>query len=76
MVAALATSFPAVIQAVEPIDYEASVAGVAASGDFAPYFIGSMNGGKYVRKDQLLLDVNAAIKPDTARRFRWGGGLK
>ncbi len=76
LVAALATSFPAVIQAVEPIDYEASVAGVAASGDFAPYFIGSMNGGKYVRKDQLLLDVNAAIKPDTARRFRWGVGLE
>ncbi len=34
----------------DALEYRAEALGNGSTGDFAPYFIGSLNGGKIVRK--------------------------
>lgn len=60
----------------ESIDYSLSLLGNASSGAFAPYFIGSLNHGKTVQKDAVLLDALVSKDVDDARRFSWGFGVE
>lgn len=58
------------------VNYDATVTANASTGDFAPYFIGSLNGGKVVRATGALLDLNADVAVDRSRRFSWGAGAE
>lgn len=59
-----------------PVHYSATVAVGASTGDFAPYFIGALSGGRHVRSGEAMLDVAATRDLDTARRFSWGAGAE
>ena len=56
--------------------YGATALGQVSSGDFAPYFIGSLNGGRTPRKNSALLDFGAKVEIDRGRRFSWGAGVE
>lgn len=60
----------------DSINYRASVLGNWSTGDFAPYFIGSMNQGRVVRKASALLDAGAFVNIDRNKRFSWGAGAE
>lgn len=56
--------------------YQAEIAGNFSTSDFAPYFIGSMNGGRIFQKDNLLLDAKIQRPLSQATRFSWGFGAE
>lgn len=56
--------------------YRGTVLGNVSTGDFAPYFIGSLNNGRVVRSSSALLDLEARVDVDRSRRFRWGAGAE
>lgn len=59
----------------EPVaDYSASIFANSSTGNFAPYFIGSLNHGKTVMKTSALLDVDVVRGLAKDRRFSWGFG--
>lgn len=58
------------------VDYEATVFGQGSTGDFAPYFIGSLNGGRSARSSSALLDLKASVPFDLSKRFSWGAGAE
>lgn len=70
----LAISVP--VHAQKTLQYGGAAIGVGSTGDFAPYFIGSMNGGKTVRSSMALLDAGVKIVPDSDSRFSWGGAIE
>ncbi len=47
-----------------------------SSGEFAPYMIGALNGGRVVRSSSALLDMSAKIEIDKTKRFSWGAGVE
>ena len=48
------------VKAAPPVvEYSATVMGNSSTGDFAPYMIGSWNGGRLTRSHSALLDVEA-----------------
>lgn len=57
-------------------EYEAAAFVNASTGDFAPYFIGSLNGGKVVRASSGGVDLGAYVRIDRGRRFSWGAGAE
>lgn len=57
-------------------EYEAEAIGNFSTSDFAPYFIGSMNGGRVFQKDNFLLDAKIARPISLDRRFSWGFGAE
>lgn len=75
MTAALSTA-TLFASAQDSMTYGAAFLGNASTGDFAPYFIGSLNGGRIVRKGAALLDVGAKVDIDRSRRFSWGAGAE
>ncbi len=64
------------LSAQNAVDYRAEALGNGSTGDFAPYFIGSLNGGKTVRKGSALLDLGASVGFDRSKRFSWGAGIE
>lgn len=58
------------------VDYSASALLQTSTSDFAPYFIGSLSGGRTARGNAANLDINADIKLDLKRRFSWGAGVE
>lgn len=60
----------------DSLQYTSTALGNASTGPFAPYFIGSLNGGRIVRKASALLDVAAKVDVDRSRRFSWGAGAE
>lgn len=64
-------------QALEPpLSYEATVSANTSTGDFAPYFIGALDGGKHVRAHGAALELTATRQMDMSRRFSWGAGAE
>jgi len=51
-----------------------SATGVASTGDFAPYMIGSWNHGKTPSKGAALLEAKAVKPINLNKRFSWGFG--
>lgn len=74
--AVVALTVAASATAQNSVEYKAEALGNVSTGDFAPYFIGSMNGGKVVRKSSALLDLEAKVSIDRSRRFSWGGAVE
>lgn len=64
------------VTAQENIEYSAEALFNASSGELAPYFIGSLNHGVITRKNSALLDLQALVALNTARRFSWGAGIE
>lgn len=60
----------------DSISYSATALGNASTGAFAPYFIGSLNGGRLVRKGAALADIEAHVDIDRSHRFSWGAGAE
>lgn len=56
--------------------YSAAALGNVSSGPFAPYFIGSLNEGKIVRKASALADLSVKVNLDHNKRFSWGAGAE
>ncbi len=76
---ALILLLPALVaQAERPreIDYEASVIANAASGEWAPYMIGSWNDGRVTSASGAWLDLAAYKKLDLSSRFSWSAGVE
>lgn len=57
-------------------DFQVSAIANGSTGDFAPYFIGSLNGGRIVRKGSVQLDAGFSVVMDTAKRVSWGMGAE
>lgn len=74
---AVCAAMPAA-QAAQPVtaEYSATVATNVSSGALAPYFIGSLNNGRFTRKSSAIADFGARVALDTARRFSWGAGVE
>lgn len=70
MMAALPTGLTAQIQ------WSATTIGGGATGDFAPYMLGSWHHGKAMMAGQALLGVEAHRAVDLGRRFSWGAGAE
>lgn len=60
----------------DSLHYSAIALGNASTGNFAPYFIGSLNGGRIVRKASALADVAVKVDVDRSKRFSWGAGAE
>lgn len=60
----------------DSLKYSATAWGNGSTGAFAPYFIGSLNGGKIVRKASVLADLEVKVDIDRSRRFSWGAGAE
>lgn len=57
-------------------DFEAQAVANISTGDFAPYFISSLQHGKYTQKYGALLDAKIQHKLDLQPRFSWGYGAE
>ncbi len=60
----------------QTVDYAAEVVGWGSTGDFAPYFIGSLNNGRTTRDMGAMLDLRGIVAMDTTRRWSWGAGAE
>ena len=60
----------------QELRYDASLTVVGSTGEFAPYMIGSWNGGKIVNGKDAILDVGVSKPMDASRRFSWGAGVE
>ena len=58
-----------------PLVYEGSVSGNVSSGDFAPYYIMSNNGGVVTQPAAVLMRLDATKEMDKRSRFSYGFGL-
>ena len=58
------------------VDYSATAFGQASSEEFAPYFIGALNGGRTSAANSVVLDLQASVALDLSRRFSWGAGVE
>lgn len=56
------------------VAFSVSATGVASTGNFAPYMIGSWNHGKTVAKGSAQLEAKAVKPFNLNRRFSWGFG--
>ncbi len=75
VIAVLAMMTPSV-GAQSVADYSLSAIGNSSTGSFAPYFIGSLNGSRVVRKSSALFDASMSVAMDTTKRFSWGVGAE
>lgn len=60
----------------DTVRYRITAIGGGASGDFAPYMLGSWNHGKTAMAGTALTDVCAKKDADRAKRFSWGAGVE
>jgi hypothetical protein len=58
------------------VQYSTALEANASSGEFAPYMIGSWQGGRYTQKDGLNLDVYIGKDLDLSRRLSWSAGVE
>lgn len=58
-----------------PVEYEGRVSAGLGSGDFAPFYIASLDHGRYTRARSATLEVMARRQIDRSRRFSYGFGL-
>lgn len=70
---AFVTAFTA--RAEYPIGYEASVSVGSGSGDFAPYYISALKGGRFSSSSNVLAEAAVWRDIETGRRFSYGFGL-
>lgn len=56
--------------------YDVSLYGNGSTGEFAPYYIGSLNYGRFTQKTDALIDACVVRPMDYDRRFSWGAGAE
>lgn len=71
----IAFCFPFFLFAEEPIYYNTSLIGTIGSGEFAPYYISSLNHGIIPNSNNALLRVKTWKPISTATRFSYGFGV-
>lgn len=78
LISALALSATALTAAAAgpAVEWSATTAMSASTGDFAPYFISANDGGKWVRSGLAALDLGASKEMDLSRRWSWGAGAE
>lgn len=69
-------SIPVSASGTPGVRYTLSALGGGASGDFAPYMLGSWNNGKTAMAGTALVDAAVARDVDRSRRFSWGAGAE
>ncbi len=47
-----------------------------STGDYAPYFIGSLNGGRINRQSSIMTMLGAKVDFDEDKRFAWAAGAE
>lgn len=67
---------PSVVMAVDDAELSVEVLANSSSGDFAPFFIGSLNHGKTTQKSSALADIAFVKDLDLDSRFSWGIGAE
>lgn len=60
----------------ETIDYSLALSSNVSSGNFSPYFIGSLNHGKTTQKDAVLLDASISKDINAEKKISWGFGVE
>ena len=68
-------SIASIANAEVPINYQADIIGTVGSGDFAPYYISSLNHGIITQSDNALLRMKAWKPLTTDTRFSYGFGV-
>lgn len=58
-----------------PLDYEVSLTAGAGSGDFAPYYISAMRGGRFSSASNIQAEASVWRPLDMAGRWGYGFGL-
>lgn len=58
-----------------PLNYEVSLTAGAGSGDFAPYYISSMRGGRFSSATNVQAEASVWRTLDMSGRFAYGFGL-
>lgn len=56
--------------------YKVGIWANASTGDFAPYYIGSLNHGRSERKNEALVDAGIFRAMDYGSRWSWGAGAE
>ena len=70
----VASFFFAILNAEVPINYKATLIGTLGNGDFAPYYISSLNHGVITQSDNALLRASILKPLSTDTRFSYGFG--
>ncbi len=58
-----------------PLSYEASLSVGAGSGDFAPYYISALKGGRFSSSSNVRAEASVWREMESDRRFSYGFGL-
>lgn len=66
---------PSALSAQYGINYEGSLTAGGGSGDFAPYYISSLNHGRYTEELTVQAEAKAWRPIDTDKRFSYGFGI-
>lgn len=61
---------------VSPVVWNVNLTGAGATGDFAPYFIGSNSGGRHAMSGSAIVDASIIKGYDLDRRFSWTAGVE
>ena len=72
----LALCVSTTLNAEDSIYYDASVIGTIGNGEFAPYYISSLNHGVITSSNNALLQVGTWKPLTTKKRFSWGFGAE
>lgn len=58
------------------LDYSAETVAQTSTGAFAPYFLGSLTGGRSAAASAAQLDVTVAKSLDLSQRWSWAAGVE
>lgn len=75
LVSALSALFPEQAKAGYPLDYEVSLTAGGGSGEFSPYYMSSLRGGRFSQQYNIQAEASVSRKMETKRRFSYGFGL-
>ncbi len=64
-----------IVRGETPVEYSASLSAGGGSGEFSPYYISSLQGGRFSQQYNLQAEVAAEKKIDLRDRFSYGVGL-
>lgn len=60
----------------DTVIYSVSILANTSKGRFAPYMIGSWNGGRTVMSDEIVTTAEAVKHMSVKKRFDWGAGVE
>ncbi|MDE5785109.1 MAG: hypothetical protein K2H98_01115, partial [Duncaniella sp.] len=69
-------AFSSPVKAELPVNYQAAVTLGAGSGEFTPYYISSLRGGRYSGQYNTWLSAGIWKETDLTQRFSYGFGAE